>query len=95
MRSRCIYDLIAENPDEADDHDMLNYMWLRHVDCLQHEGELTDQCANKVIKGMSHMPITIEDIDECIALSYEEPEDTRSENDILRQDRVSATEMGI
>jgi len=82
---------MTNSPEEVDDLKVFNYLYNAHA-CLTVEGELTDNCAERTIR---HLKLPLEDIDECIATSYEEDGNTTTENDLLRKDRISATDLGV
>lgn len=89
IRQRCVYDVMVERPEEDDDHHVFNYLFWTHMVCLEYNKELTDECAQEIFEQL-FTPDTIDEIDECVLMSYEEPGDTTSENDLLREDRESA-----
>jgi len=73
-------------------HHVFNYLFNVHMNCLEGEGQVTDMCAESVLKELA---LPIEDVNECIEMSYEYPDDLQSENDLLRMDRDSANDLGV
>ena len=84
--------MLADTADETDMKHVFNYLFNVHYSCLETEYVVTDECATKV---MEQLELPVEDIEECVDMSFEFPDDMQSENDILRMDRDSAVDMGI
>ena len=87
-----MYEVIAEMSDESDLHAVFNYMYSVHLGCLEVEKELKDECSESVIDSLE---LDKEMIWDCIDFSFEEPDNYDTENDLLREDRVSATDLGV
>jgi len=87
-----VYEVVAEYSDEEDLHAVFNYMYAVHLGCLEVEKQLTDECSWSVIDNLK---LDREMIEDCIDFSFEEPNDYETENDLLREDRVSSIDLGI
>jgi len=92
LRERCIFELLAEQPGESDDHLFFNYLFNVHLGCLQVERELTKECAEK---RMTHLGIDTERVNFCINDSFDEKGDYTSYNELLEEDRENANSLGI
>jgi len=92
LRQRCIYSVLAEEPDEFDSHIFLNYLFNMHLMCLQMDKELTYECAHR---NMRNLEIPIERVDECMSNSFEQADNWESYNMLLAEDRDAANNLGV
>ena len=84
--------MYAEKKDEYDSHLFFNYMFNLHLTCLQLEKEISDKCANRVLRDLE---ISVDKVDHCMKDSFEVYDDWESPNYILEEDRESANHLGI
>ena len=92
LRERCIYKVIGEWEDEFDDHLFFNYLYNIHFTCLAGELKITNQCAEK---QMANLGISVDVVNDCMVKSFEDEGDYSSYNNMLYDDRVAATDLGI
>ena len=63
LRERCIYEILAEEKDESDDHLFFNYLFNVHLGCLQMDRAITKKCAER---RMENLKIDVERVNYCI-----------------------------
>ena len=84
LREICIYDIIGDLRDESDDHIFFNYLYNMHFMCLNKTMELTDDCAEEV---MRELDIDVAAIQACMRVSFDDYGDWDSYNELLYRDR--------
>ena len=89
LRQRCVYEVLAEKPDELDSHEIFNYLYNMQTFCLEVERELTKTCSELMMRNLQ---IPVNEVVECVKSSESEWSD---ENRLLQSDRDIANELGI
>jgi len=51
LRELCIYDLVGDSVDQANNHTFFNYLWMMSQVCLLNQ-EMNDNCAEIVMNQL-------------------------------------------
>ena len=88
MREKCIY----EGVGEKDNVRFFNYLFNVRLACLQVQKQITKECAEEQITKLG---IDLEYVNWCMDTSFDTAGDYTSYNEILDEDRESATLLGV